>query len=147
MSGFANFITQQESDVWPAGPASTKTSVGIASLSIADQIEVRKKEGWRKIRTRQLPNAGFRIIKTVIVDNKDGETCDVNIVPPQMSILAEQTAQDAANAKATEDRRKAMIDYLCQGEVTRLFVALHNAFLDKPISEEAVRAEAEKILA
>lgn len=146
MSGFANIITQQESDVWPAGPASAKTSVGIASLSLADQIEVRKKEGWRKIRNRQLPDPGYRIIKTVVVDNRDGETCDVNVAA-QINIADEQAAQSAANAKATEDRRKAMVEYLCQAEQVRLMVALLNLRIDKPILPEDIRAEAEKILA
>jgi hypothetical protein len=145
-NGCGNFLTQEERSDWPKGPASVQNDVGVAVLSPADQIALRKKQGWRKIRNRQLPDAGFRIIKTQIVDNRDGETCDVNIVPPQMNIAVEQAATEAETIQQEADWKANMIEQLCKSQQVKLLVALHNSHLDKPISDEDILAEAEKII-
>lgn len=143
--GYANFVTQQESAELPAGPTHSNTSIGVAVFSREDQIAIRKKEGWRKIRNRQLPEAGFRVGKSVIVDNKDGETCDVNIAA-QVNIAAAEAAATLEAAERDINHRKAVLDYLCDNDVVTLLVALHNSHLGKEILPEDVRAEAEKLV-
>jgi len=144
---YANIITQQTADKLPKVPVAIDTSVGkTTSPDAKQQAEWLAKQGWRTVSSEAQPSVGCRVTAIKVLDVGDGLTCRISIVS-QINIADELAAQEAANAKAADDRRKAMVDYLCQGEVTRLFVALHNVFLDKPITEEAVRAEAEKILA
>jgi hypothetical protein len=147
MKNFANIYTNEEADTRPAVPATISTKVGLTTSPTPEQQEEwYRAKGWRKPVSEDKPSVGCRITKTKVVDTGDGLTCRISIVS-QINIADELAAQDAANAKATEDRRKAMVEYLCQSESVRLCVALLNLRIDKPFLPEDIRAEAEKILA
>lgn len=140
MTNYANVKTQAKADALPAVPS----VIGATSLPNAEQqAEWLKQQGWRKVTIVDAPAIGNRVTADKVVDLGDGVTCRIQIVS-QINIADEQAAREAEAAKAQEDYKKARVAELC--ESVRLAVNLHNLRLDKPITEEDVLLEAQKLV-
>ena len=141
MNNYGNIITNQVADVLPKVPSQIGSTF---NPDAKQQAEWLVRQGWREIVGADAPTPGYRVTAQKVLDLGDGK-CRIQIVS-RINVADEQAAQAAESAKQATDRHKAMVEYLCQGELMRLWVALHNSHLGKEILPEDVQAEAEKLV-